>query len=265
MKQSRKLIGIFASVFLVFALLFSSCVPQKEITYLQKKQDLDTTSLHTRNLNPDYKIQPWDNLFIRVFTLDEKALLFFNRQSGANTYNDYATDASIFLNSYTVSSDGNIDFPIIGKVFVRELTIDQIKNLIQDKVNEYLKETSVVVKMVNFRVTLVGEVVKPGEFTIYKDEINIFEALSLAGDMTEFAKRTKVALIRKTKEGSRVHYLDLTSKTILASDFYYLQPNDIIYVASLGYKRWGLGSTFPWAVVLSSLTTALLLFNYLKL
>ena len=265
MKQSRKLIAIFALIFLVFAILFASCVSQKKINYLQKKQELDTASFHARNQNPDYKIQPRDNLFIRVFTLDEKALLFFNKQSGTNSYNDYANDASIYLNSYSVSSDGNIDFPIIGKVYVKELTIDQIKTIIQEKVNEYLKETTVVVKMVNFRVTLVGEIVKPGEFTIYKDDINVFEALAMAGDMTEFANRNRVALIRKTKEGSKVHYLDMTSNKILTSDFYYLQPNDIIYVAPLGYKRWGLGSTFPWAIVLASISSTLLLINYFKL
>lgn len=264
MKQSLRLTAISASFFLVFAVLFLSCVPQKKINYLQQQQERDTVTTHTRNQNPVYKVQPGDNLYIRVFTLDEKALLFFNKQSGVNTYNDYANDASIYLNSYSVSADGTIDFPIIGKVYVRELTVDQIKILIQDKVNEYLKETVVVVKMVNFRITLVGEIMKPGEFTIYKDEINIFEALSLAGDMTEYANRNRVALIRKSKEGSKVHYLDMTSDKILASDYYYLQPNDIIYVAPLGYKRWGLGSTFPWAIVLASLTTTLLLINYFK-
>ncbi len=83
--------------------------------------------------------------------------------------------------------------------------------------------------------------------------------------MTEFANRNKVALIRQVNGGSQVHYLDLTSDKILSSPFYYLQPNDIVYISPLGYKRWGLGSTFPWAIVLSSVTTALLLINYIKI
>ncbi|MCK9219536.1 MAG: polysaccharide biosynthesis/export family protein [Bacteroidales bacterium] len=251
--------GLYLSL-LIF--IFSSCVPQKKIIYLQKQLEHDTSVFYNNTHNIDYKIQPKDNLYIRVFSLDEKAFLFFNKQSGTNSYNDYANDASIYLNSYSVTTEGTIDFPIIGKVIVRDLTVDQVKSMIQQLINEYLKETTVVVKMVNFKITLVGEVNRPGEFTIYKDDINIFEALSLAGDMTEFANRNRVALIRLTKGGSKVNYLDLTSDKILKSDYYYLQPNDIIYVIPLGYKRWGFGTTFPWAIVLTSISTALLLINY---
>ena len=144
------------------------------------------------------------------------------------------------------------------------MTVDQIKTVLQQLIGEYLKETTVVVKTVNFRVTMVGEVMRPGEFTIYKDDLNVFEAISLAGDLTEFANRSRVALIRQVKGGSQVHYLDLTSETLLSSPYYYLQPSDIVYISPLGYKRWGLGSTFPWAIVLGSISTTLLLINFFK-
>jgi polysaccharide export outer membrane protein len=264
MKQPLTRAVNLAVIFLVFSILLSSCVPQKKIKYLQKQQEQDTTSFHRNRRNVDYKVQPKDNLYIRVFALDEKTYAFFNKQSGSTSFNDYANDASIYLNSYSVTDDGNIDFPIVGKVYVRDLTIDQVKTVLQQLVSEYLKEITVVVKMVNFKVTILGEVYRPGEYTIYKDDINVFEAVSIAGDMSEFANRNRVALVRQTKGGSQVHYLDLTSDKILNSDFYYLQPNDIIYISPLGYKRWGLGSTFPWAIVLSSITTALLMINYIK-
>lgn len=264
MKKTFHLLSKSAIIFLLFALVFSSCVPQKKIKYLQKQQKEDSNSYYSNKRNVDYKIQPKDNLYIRVYSMDEKSFLFFNKQSGTNAYNDYANDASIYLNSYSVNTDGFIDVPLLGKIFVKDLNIEQVKNLMQQLINEYLSETTVVVKMVNFKVTLVGEVTKPGEYTIYKDDINLFEALSLAGDMTEFANRNKVALIRQTKGGSKVVYLDLTSDKILNSDFYYLQPNDILYIMPLGYKRWGLGSVFPWALIFASISTALLLINYFK-
>jgi len=264
MKRPTIAIVRFPLVFVLFVLLITSCVPQKKIKYLQKQQEKDTASFYSNKRDVDYKVQPKDNLYIRVFSLDEKAFIFFNKQSGTNSYNDYANDASIYLNSYSVNAEGYIDFPIIGKVFVKDLNTDQIKAMIQQLINEYLKETTVVVKIVNFRVTLVGEVARPGIFTIYKDDINIFEALSMAGDMTEFANRNKIALIRQTKGGSKVYYLNLTSDEILHSDYYYLQPSDIIYVQALGYKRWGLGTTFPWAIVMASISTTLLLINYFK-
>ena len=252
-------------VFLFFAVLLSSCVPQKKIKYLQKQQAKDTTSsLHVSKRAADYKIQAKDNLYIRVYALDEKAYLFFNKQSGSSSFNDFANDASIYLNSYDVSEEGYIDFPIVGKVLVKGLTIFQARTVLQEMIGEYLKETTVVVKTVNFKVTMLGELMRPGQFTIYKDDINIFEAISMAGDMNEFANRSKVAVIRQTHGGSQVHYLDMTSENILSSEYYYLQPNDIVYVSPLGYKRWGLGSTFPWAIVLGSISTTLLLINYIK-
>ncbi len=253
-----------ALLVILVAVLLASCVPQKKIKYLQKLQKEDTASFSANKRDADYKVQTKDNLYVRVFALDEKAFVFFNKQSGTSSYNDYANDASIYLNSYGVNSEGYIDFPIVGKVYVKGLTVTEIKSILQNLIGEYLKEATVVVKMVNFRITIVGEVNRPGEFTVYKDDLNLFEAISLSGDLTEFANRNKVALIRQVAGGSEVHYIDLTSDKILSSPYYYLQPSDIIYVSPLGYKRWGLGSTFPWAIVLASISTTLLMINYFQ-
>ena len=264
MKQTLTRVVNLAALFIFLLAVLSSCVPQKKIKYLQKQQENDTTSLHANKRTNEYKVQPNDNLYIRVFALDEKAYTFFNKQSGTGYYSDYSTDAAIYLNSYSVSPEGAIDFPIVGKVDVKDLTVEQIKTILQQFLSEYLKEITVVVKIVNFKVTIVGEVSRPGEYSIYKDDMNLFEAIALAGDLGEFANRNKVAIIRATKGGSQVHYIDLTSDKILSSQFYYLQPNDIIYISPLGYKRWGLGSTFPWAIILASVSTTLLLINYFK-
>ncbi len=245
--------------------VFSSCVPQKKIKYLQKQVAGDTTLAPSLQNDKNYIIQVRDNLYIRVYSLDPNASLYFNKQSvSGGSYNDYANDASIYLNSYSVDDNGHIEFPIIGKVLVAGKTIGEVNELIQKLVSEYMKEVAVVVKLVNFKVTVMGEVGRPGELTFYQNQVNIFQAIAQAGDMSEFANRGKVALVRKTKEGSVVINLDLNRHEILYSPYYYLQPNDILYVPPLGYKRWGLGSTFPWAIVLSSVSTTLLLINYFK-
>jgi len=264
MKQPIKLLDKVAFLLLVILLVFSSCVPQKKILYLQKQQEKDTTSLYSHKHPPDYRIQPRDNVYIRLFSLDEKSNLFFNKQSGSSNYNDYANDASIYLNSYSVGPDGYIDFPVVGKIMIKDLTVSQVKDVLQKLVDEYLKETVVVVKMVNFKITILGEVNHPGEFTIYQDKINFFEAISLANDLTDFGNRKKVALIRVEPGGSRVYKLDITSDNFLTSDQFYLQPNDIIYIQPLAYKRWGFGSTFPWAIVLAGISAGLLLITYAK-
>ncbi|MEI7491457.1 MAG: polysaccharide biosynthesis/export family protein [Bacteroidota bacterium] len=264
MKHTLKMLTRAAFLLLSITIIFSSCVPQKKILYLQKQQEKDTASQYTHKHPPDYRIQPRDNVYIKLFTLDEKSNQFFNKQSGSSNYNDYANDASIYLNSYSVSPDGYIDFPVVGRIMIKDLTVSQVKDVLQKMVDEYLKETVVVVKMVNFKITILGEVVRPGEFTIYADKINFFEAISLANDITEFGNRSKVHLIRQTPGGSRVFTLDMTSDSFLKSDQFYLQPNDIIYIQPLGYKRWGLGSTFPWAIVIAAISTGLLLITYAK-
>jgi polysaccharide export outer membrane protein len=253
---------LLISVILVF---LGSCVSQKQVKYLQRKQKEDTTHSYRNHRTSDYKIQPHDNLYIRIFGLDEKSYLFFNKQSGvANNTAAESSEIGLYLDSYVVNDSGYIDFPLIGKIFVKDLKIDQAKIMMQSLVNEYLKDVIVTLKIVNFNVTVLGEVKKPGSYKVYQDKINVFEVVSLAGDLTEFANRSKVALIRQTKEGSRVIYLDLNSIEILNSEYYYLEPNDILYIAPLGIKRWGT-ETFPWALIFGAISTALLLINYLKL
>jgi polysaccharide export outer membrane protein len=263
MKTSRLLFTylLFVSMILVF---LSSCVTQKQVKYLQRKQQNDTTHAYQNLRSSDYRIQPQDNLYIRIFSMDEKSYLFFNRQSTIN-YNmasEYS-ELGLYLDSYAVNDSGYIDFPLIGKIFVKDLKVDQAKNMIQSLINEYLKDVTVTVKLVSFNITVLGEVKMPGAHNIYKDKINIFEAISLAGDLTEFANREKVALIRQTKEGSSVIYLNLNSIDILRSEYYYMKPNDILYFAPLGIKRWGT-ETFPWALLFSIISTTFLVLYYFK-
>jgi len=243
-------------------LVFASCVPQKKIKYLQTLQDQDTTNAYVNKRPLDYKIQPYDNLYIRIFSLDEKTFMFFNMISGSNQ-NQFTNDASVYLNSYGVDKNGYIDFPVVGRINVRDLTVEQVKLVLQKKVDEYLTETMVVVKMVNFNITILGEVHRPGQVKIYQDEINIFEALSMAGDLTDFANRNKIALVRQTPQGSKVHYLDLTKADIMSSEYFYMMPNDILYASPLGIKQWGF-AVFPYALIFSAISTALLLINYFK-
>jgi polysaccharide export outer membrane protein len=117
------------------------------------------------------------------------------------------------------------------------------------------------VKLANFNVTLLGEFHRPGKYNIYQDRINLFQAISMGGDLTDFANRNRIALIRQTEKGSKIHRLDLTDKFIIESDFYYLKPNDIVYVEPLKGKQFTFAQ-FPYAVIFSAISTALLLINY---
>jgi len=248
----------------VLAFLFSSCVSQKKIKYLQQKEKEDTSTYFEANKTADYKIQPQDNLYIRIMSLDDRTNSLFNSMSGSSAASGSGyVDAGVFLTSYSVSEEGYIEFPILGKIFIKELTVEQTKNLLQQLVDEYIKEAVVIVKMVNFKITVLGEAKMPGQLNIYQNKINVFEAISLAGDLTDFANRNKVILVRQVKGGSKTFYLDLTSNKILNSEFYFLAPNDILYISPLRVKQYGF-ATFPYALVFSSITLLLTLLTFFQ-
>lgn len=243
-------------------LLSVSCVPQKKMLYLQIQNETDTLRTFKNERKIEYRVQPGDNLYIRVVTLDEKTTLLLNPLSstGATNINN---DASVYLNSYNVSEEGYLDFPLIGEVFVRNLNIEEIKELIQDKLKTYMKEFIVIVKLVNYNITMLGEVNRPGQYKIYQDNINIFEAVSMASDLTDFANRNKVAIIRQTKTGSEVVYVDMTKRDLLTSDYYYLKPNDIIYAQPLKGKQFTFAN-FPYGVVFGFISSTILILSYVQ-
>lgn len=243
----------------VFALLLSSCIPQKKMLYMQVRNDTDTLSTFNNERKIDYRVQPGDNIYIRVVSLDEQTTMLLNPLGSTNSVND----ASIYLNSYTVEEDGYLDFPLAGKIFVKNMNIGEVKAELTVELKEYLKELVVIVKLVNFNITMLGEVRNPGQYKVYQTSINLFEAVSMASDLTDFANRNKIAIIRQTKTGSEVTFVDITKRDILASDMYYLQPNDIVYVQPVKGKQFTFAN-FPYAVIFGFISTTLLLLNYFE-
>jgi polysaccharide export outer membrane protein len=160
---------LIVTILLVF---LAGCVSQKKIKYLQQDPDKDSVFLFQMNKAAQYRVQASDNLYISIKSLSERANELFNQQMESS---GMTSDASIYLNSYTVSRDGNINFPVIGNVYVQDMTVEEIMNKLQTLVSEYLKETIVIVKLVNYNLTILGEVQKPGEYKIYQDKITIFE------------------------------------------------------------------------------------------
>ncbi|MGM0498516.1 MAG: polysaccharide biosynthesis/export family protein, partial [Bacteroidota bacterium] len=245
----------------MIALFTASCVPQKQIKYLQSAAEADT--LKVRDFSADspesYKVQSGDNLYIQVMSMDDQTnQLFGNNQNNRNQSN---SDLGVYLQSYTVDKDGKIDFPIVDKIPVEDLTVEEIRVKIQSIVDEYLVGATVFVKMVNFNITILGEVRRPGKFKVYQDQINIFEAVAMAGDLTDFAARNQVKLVRKTEDGFRIYKIDLTQDDIVASEYYQVLPNDILYIEPLKIKQFGFPS-FPYSIIFSTISATLLILNY---
>lgn len=245
-----------------FVLLISftfSCTPMSKITYLNEGSD------NQWNINPTppkHYLEIGDILVVKVLSFDEETTNFFNVENNVNSANSSITSANIYLNGFTINQEGIIEIPYIGAVHVLNQTIDQAKKSIEEKVDEYLKEATVIVKLGNFNVTVLGEIYRPNTYPVYQDNITIFEAIALSGGITDYGDLTKVKLIRTHNNQKSVHKLDLTQQDIINSDFYYLHNDDLLYVEPLKYRGFRKSQS---QLLLSALTTVAVIVNvYLK-
>jgi len=239
------------AIIILLPALISGCASRKKILMLQGISE-NTASFNNPGKS-SYKLHKGDNLYIKVYSVDEKTSKFFQ-----SDFPNLMNPTYLFLNSYTIDENGYIHVSFINKLLVEGLTIEESKNLIQKALNEYFKECTVAVKLVNFQVSVLGEVNSPGSYTIEKEQVNLFQALGLAGGPKEFSNLKKVTLVRQTDTGSQVQVLDLTNQKILESEFYYLMPNDIVYIEPVKAKT-NIGSS-PYLLV-STLSLILLALN----
>jgi len=183
----------------------------------------------------DAHIRPKDLLTITVNTTDPEAAAPFNLtvQSTITSNQTQTVTQQAALQQYLVDNQGTIDFPVLGELQVSGLTIKEAENLIREKLQPFLKETPIVtVRMMNYKISVLGEVAKPGTFTISNEKVNVLEALAMAGDMTIWGIRDNVKLVREEENGKReIILLNLNQADIVDSPYYYLQQNDILYVS----------------------------------
>ncbi|NPA37505.1 MAG: polysaccharide export protein [Chlorobi bacterium] len=246
---------------LITLLLATSCVPLKKQIYLQgeiAKQLKDIEDAYKPDKS-DYLVKPGDNLYIRVTSPDERTSAFLNNET--NTTERISDPMSASLAGYRVNLDGSIDYPFVGKIYVAGLTLEKVREKIQLAISKYLEQSSVTVKLLNDNITIIGEVNSPGRFLLYAEEINILEAISLAGDMTDYANRKKVRLIRKDGDTPQMIIINTLDDNIMFSPYFYLKPGDIIYVEPRRLKSWQL-SAIPIGLTLTILNTAILLYTF---
>jgi polysaccharide export outer membrane protein len=254
MKLPRFLIAISILV------MFSSCVTQRKVEYLQDSNK-NIKPFKEAEL-PDYRLKPNDELFIQVTSLDEAAINVFSK-SVQDSYIGYMQPYGASFLSYSIDKEGYLFLPVIGKILVKDKTISEVIVILKDSLTHILNQPIVTVKLVNRYVSVLGEVKNPGHFAYSQDKLTIYDALGLAGDITDYGNRNKVILIRNANgENIRVN-VDITKSDILASDYYNLRPNDIVYVKPLRNKFWGMRQ-FPFEILFSGLTTALLIHSVFK-
>ncbi|WP_170109837.1 polysaccharide biosynthesis/export family protein [Xanthomarina spongicola] len=258
----------FVLVYLLISIGFMSCIPNKDLVYLQNMETAtDTTQVITEKQKP-YRIQINDILNIRVKALDQDNVQIFNPVGEENLNADGEERA--YFDGFTVDLHGNIRVPVLGEINVLGYTTEEIEQLLEKTLlEEEFKETAnifVSVKLTGIRFTVNGEVKRTGTQTLYQARVNVFEALANSGDIEMTGNREDVLIIRQYPQGQKIHHVNLLDAKVMQSPYYYIQPNDIIYVKPLKQKSWGTGTTTMQTVgtivtALSLVTTTLLLID----
>lgn len=248
-------------VFLAF-LFFTSCIPQKKLTYLQDKKIRERVKeellVQDKQITDNYTIQPNDALFISISSIDKKTTEFFNSLGGENL--NYNPDNQM-LSGYSVSDSGTIYLPILGEIYLLNSTPKDAREIIEERLKPYVSNAKVIVKLMNNTISVLGEVNFQGNYRVTKSKLSIFEAISLAGGLTDYAKLDNIQVIRDTGNGPEVFAIDISSKDVFDYKSYYIMPNDIIYFKPMRAKSFGVNSSVG---VITSLTSVLTLYLLIK-
>lgn len=260
----KKYIPLFL-IYLTFIL--GSCRSTKDFTYFQDLSGNQHISNSSGKIQA-YLVRNYDNLYINIKTLNPDVNRLFDANESTASYSAgtqqmYGDYVSQYINGYQVDSLGTVTLPILGRIEVTGLTLNQIQDRIQKEALKFLKEPSIKVKLLSFKVNINGEVKDPGVYYTYNEKLNILEAISMANGITDNAKLDQTLVVRETPNGTNSYVVDLTSKKLLTSEVYYLQPNDLIYVKPGKNKHIELNST-SYSLLLTTITTLLLVYNIFR-
>ena len=218
---------ILYNLFFVFTslLLFTNCASRKQFVYFQDNID--------KKINAEYplKLKEGDILNIKVFGCDEESIKIFNipTTNNQNANRNYFSGGTP-SNGYLINKIGEIDFPLIGKIKLTELSIEEATDLIKLKLNTYLKDPKVSIQILNFKITILGDVKNPGTIEVPNEKITLIEAIGIAGDLNITAKRKNILLLRDENGIKKQYRIDLTNNNFINSPVYYLTQNDVIYI-----------------------------------
>ncbi len=231
-------------VFLGISISFTSCISTHDLIYLQEKEGGMPEPALAAVVSKPYRLQINDVLSISIKANDPKLVEIFNTSSQGEAGK---SEAGLYFNGFTVDDHGNIRIPVLGELNVIGYTLEEVRMQIEKQLlaDYFRKEADifVIVKLAGFRYTINGEVGSTGTKTLFQDHVNIMEAIANSGDIAVTGNRKAVTIIRQTPTGTEMHDIDLTDRKVMQSPYFYLQPNDYIYVKPLKQKSWGTGKT----------------------
>jgi polysaccharide export outer membrane protein len=246
---------IAASVLLVVIAL-SGCRSSEELIYL-KDVSQDEWMKGLPDTETEYLIKAGDILYVTVKSLNPEVNALFNPEEGTQGmgtgYQKYTTPAGAYLYGYEVDPNGNLNLPVLGSIAVKGHLQEAVEKLVQERADLYLKDATVKVKLLNYKVTVLGEVKMPGVYYNYNNDFTVLEALAMANGNTDYGNITKVMVMRPEAGGKRTYLLDLSSKEIFKSPAFYLHPNDYVFVEPGKNKNFQMNSSAI-SVMFSSLS-----------
>lgn len=242
-------------------LLTSSCYYNKRLVYLQDRHFSEKKSTLVENKRTPYQLQPADVITVQIKSSAEKEVSGIFNISTQNLM--VANQGTLFLEGYSIDTSGKITLPILGELMVKDLTVEEAQQFIQSNANKYFNNAIVIVKLVSFKVTVLGEVKNPGYYFVYNNQATALEALGMAGDLTTYGNRRNIKLLRQQASGTEVILLDITKPDLLKSEYFYLKPGDVLYVEPLKArsKRANLELL---SLVFAAVTAAVLIFSYVN-
>lgn len=263
MKYCRTLL-----IVLLGALFMTSCVTYRKVNLMQEPNK-DVPSYNDTLSYEDYLLRKGDRLYIFVYSIDQKTAKLFNSGQG-NTRQiargNYGNSSDLY--TYVVDDEGYIQFPTIDRLYVRGLTTRQVKYLLEEQLSGLVKSLgnqsmlSVEVQVVQRSFSIIGPT-KSGRYTLNKEKVTIFEALALAGDLGNYSDRKEVMLIREIEDTTIVKTFDLRSKEIINSEFYYIEPNDVLYIRYMkGYSFGMTHVTSTISIVASTLSFGVFIYTF---
>ena len=251
--------------FIALVILIASCSTQKELSYLNNLYELGGENYFPMEV-PDYKIQPRDILYISVKAQTPEGTLTEMLTDRTNANMNYLTnEGSAYMVGYSVDPGGDMTVPMLGKVPAEGMTVYEIRDLMQEKVDSLFRHAYVEVRLMSFKFTVIGEVRAPGSYINYNDQLTILEAIGRAGGISETGTKEKILVIRPEGDQTTTYHIDLQDKSLLSSPAYFISPNDVVIVQPNPKKVFNINLptiSFIVSTVTSAITTTLLLINY---
>ncbi|PWD99972.1 sugar transporter [Marinilabilia rubra] len=230
------------------------------MVYLKDASTRDTTMIYQQPAKK-YLISANDIIFVRILTGNPGISALYNNTPTSGFSTSLSSEADQYINGFTVNNDGNIKLPVLGQLKVKGLTLQETEQQIQRLADNYLVDATVIVRLLNYKVTVLGEVTRPGVYSHYNDRLTILEAIGKAGDITDLGDKRNIMVIRPVPEGRVTYQLDLTNKDLLTSPAFFLKPNDVIYVKPSKSKAFQINLP-TMSMILSSITTIIVLAQY---